>query len=290
MNDETKITETLFRLAHINQISLSEKIILAGEASESPHIELKDLLRKGLFSFSKRSIVLKELEKQDLSSLYKRYERLGIHWISMIDPSYPELLRKIYDPPIILFYRGNLSLLGHDKISIVGSRKATSYGRAVIKKIIPHFSPDYLVVSGLARGIDTEAHKETIRANGKTIAVIASGLNDSYPPENRDIQQEIGTHHLLLSEYPIDTPPKKHQFPMRNRIIAGLSEAVIVIEAEYKSGSLITAQLALTEGREVFCVPGNITSPLSLGTNHLIQQGAHCLYDVSLFKYVMQHY
>ena len=290
MNDETKITETLFRLAHIDQISLSEKIILAGEASESPHIELKDLLRKGLFSFSKKSIVLKELEKQDLPSLYKRYERLGIHWISMIDPLYPELLRKIYDPPILLFYRGNLSLLEHDKISIVGSRKATSYGRAVIKKILPHFLPDYLVVSGLARGIDTEAHKETIRANGKTIAVIASGLNNSYPPENRDIQKDIGTHHLLLSEYPIDTPPKKHQFPMRNRIIAGLSEAVIVIEAEYKSGSLITAQLALTEGREVFCVPGNITSPLSLGTNHLIQQGAHCLYDVSLFKYVMQHY
>lgn len=284
MDRQAQLEEFFFRMAHISQLTLEEKVILAGEATEHPTYKMEDLFRKVFFSSSKRRAILNEWASQDLNKLYTDYKQRGIRWLTLLDVRYPDDLRQIHAPPILLFYKGEVGLLQRKKLSIVGSRKSTWYGRAVLRRLLPTCVPDYVIVSGLARGVDTYAHKETLRLGGSTIAVLASGLNQVYPSENSALQTEIGTHHLLLSEHPVHRRPLKHHFPMRNRLLAGLSDAVIVIEAEARSGSVMTAHSALDEGREVFCVPGNITSPLSAGANHLIQEGAHCLYDVSLLK------
>lgn len=276
------VRERIFQLAHCSFLTPSERILLVGEIIERPMLPLKDFFNKGFMSKERYSAMVCDLEKQETEKLMSDYESEGIQWLCLMDPEYPESLRHIHEPPVLLFYKGNIDYLKNDKLAIVGSRKATRYGVEALRKLLPSFLYDYTIVSGLARGIDTEAHLQTMQGDGKTIAVVGTGLDIAYPFENRQLQADIAKEHLLLSEYPLHTPPKKHHFPMRNRLISGLCGAVVVIEAEYKSGSLITAQLALNEGREVFCVPGNITSPLSVGTNHLIQQGAHCLYDASV--------
>ncbi len=200
-------------------------------------------------------------------------------FITILDTEYPEKLTEIYNPPAILFYSGNLDLLQQKSLAMVGSRKATENGKELIKKFVPELvKNDLVIVSGLAKGIDTCAHQQTIQNHGKTIAVIGSGLNIYYPKENERLQRYIGTHHLLLSEYPFHREPKAYHFPLRNRIIAGITKGTCVIEAKEKSGTLITAQYALESGREVFCIPGNTLSGNSQGCHKLIQQGAKCIW------------
>ena len=180
-------------------------------------------------------------------------------------------------PPIVLFYRGNLSLINQRAVAIVGSRDHSKYAKDCIHDLIPSLvKDDIVVISGLARGVDTLAHEETLKVNGNTIAVIGSGLDVVYPTENGKLYDDIAKKGLILSEYPLQSRPLKFHFPYRNRIIAGLSHGVCVIEAKEKSGSLITANLALSENREVFAVPGSIFSIHSKGTNSLIEAGA-CL-------------
>ena len=194
-----------------------------------------------------------------------------------MDGAYPQRLKEIYLPPIVLFYRGNLSLINQRAVAIVGSRDHSKYAKECIHELIPPIvNNGIVVVSGLARGVDTLAHEESLKTNGNTIAVIGSGLDVVYPPENANLYDMIAKRGLLLSEYPLESRPLKFHFPYRNRIIAGLSHGVCVIEAKEKSGSLITANLALSENREVFAVPGSIFSSHSKGTNSLIEAGA-CL-------------
>ena len=196
--------------------------------------------------------------------------------ISMDNINYPEKLKQIYDPPKVLYVLGNEQILNNVSIAIVGCREATEYG----KKATLYFSSnlakqDINIVSGLARGIDSYAHIGALKVKGKTIAVIGSGLDIIYPKENEKLAQEIiKSGGVIISEDPLGTKPEKEHFPARNRIISGLSNGVLVVEAKEKSGSLITADFAMEQGKDVFVVPGNINSLNSVGTNNLIKDGA----------------
>ena len=206
----------------------------------------------------------------------RQYETNEIQVISFFDPQYPAILKEIYQPPWALFAKGDLSLLNREpKLAVVGSRQATQYGRRAIRLLLPHLiEKGIVIVSGLAKGIDALAHECTIENGGKTVAVIAGGLYHIYPKDNVELAMQMMQNHLVLSEYPPDTKPEKWHFPSRNRIISGLSAGTLLIEAKQKSGSLITANYAVNEGREVFSLPGSIFNPFSNGTNALIQQGA----------------
>lgn len=206
----------------------------------------------------------------------RQYKTNEITVITIIDKEYPPLLKEIYQPPWALFIKGDLSLLETvPKLAVVGSRQATQYGKNAIRSIFPGLvDKGVLIVSGLARGIDALAHEYAIKNGGRTIAVIAGGFYHIYPKENMSLALEMMKNQLVLSEYPPDTKPLRWHFPSRNRIISGLSEGTLIIEAKRKSGSLITANFAVNEGREVFSLPGNIFNPYSIGTNELIQQGA----------------
>ena len=219
----------------------------------------------------------KWIESMDWDLEIKRLQEEKVKVITILDGAYPQRLKEIYLPPIVLFYRGNLSLLNQRAVAIVGSRDHSKYAKDCIHELIPSLvKDDIVIISGLARGVDTLAHEESLKANGNTIAVIGSGLDVVYPPENSKLYDVIAKKGLILSEYPLQSRPLKFHFPYRNRIIAGLSHGVCVIEAKEKSGSLITANLALSENREVFAVPGSIFSIHSKGTNSLIEAGA-CL-------------
>lgn len=203
--------------------------------------------------------------------------------ISFFDDEYPECLRQIYRPPLILFARGNIELLKKDIITIVGSRLATHYSQKVIEKLVPNIvASGKVIASGLAKGVDTMAHIATLENDGATIAVVGNGLNHYYPVQNQLLQKRIEKQGLILSEYLPDTIAKPYRFPERNRILAGISQGVVVTEAKAKSGSLITANLALQENRDVYAIPGPITSALSEGPNRLIESGAIPVVDYRL--------
>lgn len=197
-------------------------------------------------------------------------------------------MRQIYQPPLILFAQGDISLLNKEITTIVGSRYPTKYSKDVITRIMPGLVEQNIVIaSGLARGVDALAHSAALKNNGKTIAVVGNGLNHFYPRENYDLQNQIKQKGLIISEYLPDTPPRPYRFPERNRILAGLSKSVIVTEAKKKSGSLITASIALQENRDIYAVPGPITSSLSAGPNQLIEVGAMPIVD---FKFKTERF
>lgn len=208
-------------------------------------------------------------------------EKLGIKWITIFDEGYPKLLKEIYDPPVVLYYKGDPSVFNTKCIAVVGTRKMTGYGKIVTEKFISGLvGANLTIVSGLARGVDSEAHKRTIKETGKTIAVLGGGLKNIYPPENNSLaEQIILSSGIILSEFSPDNPSFPGNFPARNRIISGLSLGVLVIEAAADSGSLITARLSLEQGREVFAVPGPITSDLSKGPISLINEGARAVME-----------
>ena len=200
-------------------------------------------------------------------------QKLGIKILTYCDAAYPPQLTSTYDAPPILFYRGNVGLLGKTSIGVVGTRNSSAAGMNITRKICTELGEkNYVVISGLARGIDTEAHKATL-ATG-TIAVVAGGLDVIYPPENKKLFEQIASEGLVIGENPAGTEPIARHFPQRNRIIAGVSAGILVVEAARKSGSMITADYALREGREVFAVPGSPLDPRSGGTNYLIKNGA----------------
>lgn len=198
----------------------------------------------------------------------------GVEILTCSDYDYPALLRHIHDPPPLLYVRGRLRRDSLN-IAIVGSRNATSYGRSVTEGLSGKLTlRGFTVVSGMARGIDAAAHWGALSAGGETIAVLGCGLGITYPAENRRLYHRIVESGAVISEFPFLTPPEARNFPVRNRIISGLSLGTVIVEATHQSGSLITARLAAEQGREVFAVPGSITSFKSMGTHRLIKQGA----------------
>ncbi|MFS0787040.1 DNA-processing protein DprA [Shouchella sp. 1P09AA] len=216
-----------------------------------------------------------------------KLQQQGIHVLQINDPLYPSLLAEIYDPPVLLYGKGNLQLLATKKVALVGSRSPTSYGTHAVESLTKVLTESKVtIVSGMARGIDSHAHRFAIKAGGSTIAVTASGFEHPYPSESKIFMEKTPPTALLtITEYPPHVKPQKWHFPMRNRIISGLSYATIVIEAKQKSGSLITADCALEHGRHVFALPGSIYSLESEGANWLISQGAYCLYhERALFE------
>lgn len=206
----------------------------------------------------------------------------GTEILTCFDDRYPALLKQIYDPPMLLFARGDLGLLQGPSVAVVGTRRPSAYGNAVAERFARELSESGLVItSGMARGIDTTAHRATLAAAGKTVAVLGCGVDVVYPAENKQLAAQIARHGLLLSEYPLRTPGYPQNFPVRNRIVSGISHGVLIVEGAQYSGSAITARLALDQGREVFAIPGNITSKQSWGPNLLIRQGARLVQEPS---------
>lgn len=223
----------------------------------------------------KLAITLYEDLRKPIDELLQ-YDYEACNYITRFDDTYPVLLREIYDPPWVLFYKGNLSLLREKRtLAVVGTRHPTREARPIMKALLlPLIRKGWCIVSGLAYGVDAIAHQLALEANGSTIAVLGSGLESIYPKEHRNLSLEIAERHLLVSEFLPNQHAQKWQFPLRNRIISGLTCGTLVIEAKERSGSLITADQALEQGREVFAVPGSILNNNSKGTNYLIQQGA----------------
>lgn len=192
--------------------------------------------------------------------------------LTIFDLEYPEYLKKIYRPPFVLFYYGDISLLNTDCVGVIGSRKCSDYGLNVTDKIVGEICPYLTIVSGLARGIDSRAHASALKNKGKTIAVLGSGIDNCYPLENEELYENIKEKGLIISEFPNMTPPDSFNFPTRNRIISGLSLGVVVVESKSRSGTSITVNFALAQNREVMCVPHQITSESNC--NLLIKEGA----------------
>lgn len=212
------------------------------------------------------------------SSIAEKCERLGIDIVTYYDVQYPSMLKNIPDFPVLLFVKGTLPAETDLCIAVVGSRKPSIYGNKMAESISCDLSKSGVtIVSGMARGVDSCAHRGALRAEGETIAVLGCGLDIVYPPENKDLKELISCNGAVISEFVPETPPLPAYFPLRNRIVSGLSAAVLVIEGKASSGSTITANLALEQGKEVFCLPGNIDNPLSAAPNQLIRQGARLI-------------
>lgn len=217
----------------------------------------------------------------------ERVRKLGCELVTYRDRRYPELLRQIFDPPVVLYARGNVELLSAFSIAVVGARKPTPYGLAVAERLSADLATRGLVIiSGMARGVDSAAHRGALSAGGeagdfigKTIAVLGCGIDLCYPSENKRLKEQIEKKGLVISEFPVGTFAAPQNFPIRNRVISGLSLGVLVVEAAQYSGSLITARMAMEQNRDVFCVPGNITNKFSWGPNTLIKQGAKVVQD-----------
>src|SRR5438309_1403853 len=219
----------------------------------------------------------------DLPAELKRVKEFGATVITQSSPSYPKPLREIHAPPIVLYVWSELQESDYHAIDVIGARRTTHYGTESAKKLAYQLAYAGLtVISGLARGIDTAAHQGALAAKGRTIAVIGSGLSKLYPPENRGLAEKIRDGNgAIVSEFSMEIEPDRQTFPMRNRIIAGWSHGVLVVEAGLNSGALITASQALEQGRSVYAVPGHINAPSAFGSNRLIQQGAKLVMDAS---------
>lgn len=248
-----------------------------GNLSDAWKANIGDLAQSGL---SKRNIenLIEARTKLNIDQLIEQLFRLGINVYFSDEPNYPKRLSEIEQKPPVLYYKGAILTTDETSVGIVGTRKISQYGKHVSAELA-RFCSEYGIttVSGLARGVDAIGHTETLRAGGRTIAVLGSGVDVIYPPEHRHLAEKIIENGAIVSDYPPGTKPDRINFPPRNRIISGLSQAVVIVEAGERSGALITAEYAANQGREVYSVPGPITSPQSLGTNLLISSGANIL-------------
>jgi DNA processing protein len=258
----------------IGRVKMTQLESHFGDLAEAWKAAPADLRQSGLDANSVRAINMWR-PRISLDDEMAKLERHGVKVLTYHDEGYPARLKEIYDYPPLLYIRG--SLLPEDEwcLAVVGTRRATVYGRQVAEEISADLARNKItVVSGLARGIDSVAHGSVLAAGGRSIAVFACGLDIVYPGENAGLARQIMEQGALISEYPLGTRPKADKFPRRNRIMSGMSLGVLVVEASETSGAIITAHLAAEQNREVFAVPGSIISPASRGTNRLIQEGA----------------
>lgn len=226
--------------------------------------------------------IVQARENVDLDNIWARIESQGIKVLTWQDETYPQRLKEIEQPPPVLYLRGEYLPDDLFAVAIVGTRRVTPYGRQITEELSSYLGANGItVVSGLARGVDAIAHQAALKAGGRTIGVLGSGVDKIYPPEHRQLAEQMMAHGAVISDYAPGTPPEASNFPPRNRIISGLSLAVVVIEAGETSGALITAEFAAEQGREIFAVPGSILAPQSKGTNKLIRNGALPLLSVN---------
>ncbi len=270
--------EQLIALHHSRHMTSSDlhKVILLHQRY-FPNHDLLSIVPK----IKPSPFITKEIEKDYHLYFEKKirqsYSQQNIKAITLFDEEYPEALKELSDSPPVLYIRGTPSLLksSSKRLAVVGSRTPTEYGVKVLHYLLPPLiEAGFIIVSGLAKGIDRFAHETAIQSGGQTIAVLGNGFDHTYPAENKKLSEYISMHHLLVSEYTPPESPQKWHFPARNRIISGLSVGTLIIEGKYKSGSLITAYSALEQGREVFAVPGQILHPNSEGPHRLIKEGA----------------
>ncbi len=242
------------------------------EAWQAP---LEELKKCGLEEKIAQDFVLKR-KTINLDLEWEKLNKEKVKVVTIFDKEYPKLLKEIYNPPFLLYYKGIISEEDKFSLAVVGTRKPSIYGQEVTQYLVSQLSANKItIVSGLALGIDSLAHKTAIKEKGRTVAVLGNGLDRIYPVSNKKLAERIiNSFGAIFSEYPLGTPPLKHHFPYRNRIISGLSLGTLVIEAGRESGALITAKYALEQNREVFAVPGNIFHQTSQGTNNLIKLGA----------------
>lgn len=252
--------------------SLLEKFKTPKAISAAPLDEIAEVENVGKEAAKK---IVEGRQSLDLDRQIKLIERNNVSLITLDSESYPGNLKSIYDPPLVLFVKGEILPQDYFSIAIVGTRLASFYGRAMTEKLSRELvEKGFTIVSGGARGIDTFSHQAALRAKGRTLAVLGCGLDITYPSENKKLFEEIAEKGAIISEFPLSTRPDKGNFPMRNRVISGLSLGVVVIEAPHKSGALITVTHAAEQGREVFSVPGKADSFVSKGTNQLLRDGA----------------
>lgn len=279
MNNSYDIWFSVIDLSNNSKLKILEKY-----SSKQIYGFTENELKK--FNFNEKIIKkILDAHKFKLDRYFNYLEKYNIQVINFKDDKYPERLRNIENKPIFLYIRGNIDNLYSDTVAIVGSRDASEYGKYVSRKIAKELADKNInIISGLAIGIDKFAHLGALDSNiGKTIAVLGTGVSNDevYPFQNKKIFDRIlengGT---IISEFKLGTKPKKYNFPLRNRIISGLSQKIIVVEAEENSGSLITARYGLEQGKDIFSVPGNITSKKSIGTNKLIEEGAYILKNI----------
>ncbi len=222
--------------------------------------------------------LLKTRREVDIDQLYESILADEVKILTLQCEDYPHLLREIGQPPPVLYIKGSLAPEDDFSVAMVGTRRVTAYGQQITRDTSIYLAAHGLtIISGLARGVDALAHQHALEAGGRTIAVLGSGVDVIYPPEHRKLAEAIVENGAVISDYPMGTQPEGINFPPRNRIIAGLSLATIVLEAGERSGALITAEFAVEQGRDVFAVPGNVLSPMSQGTNRLIQKGAYAM-------------
>lgn len=225
--------------------------------------------------------IVNQRDSVDVAGEIEQTEALGGRILTCLDEEYPAALRTIYDPPLALYILGKLVPADKHAIALVGSRRSSHYGQQTADRLAFQLARvGYTVISGLARGIDTEAHKGSLKAGGRTIAVLGGALDKIYPPENAGLAEQIAQHGAVISEFTLGREPDKTTFPYRNRIVSGMSMGVVVVEAPFKSGSLITAEQAMDQGRSVFAVPGRIDNPNARGCHMLIKSGAKLVENV----------
>jgi DNA processing protein len=237
-----------------------------------------DQLREAGLSPKLAETVINVRAGVDLERVWDQIEKLGVTVLTWEDELYPPRLKEIEQPPPVIYVRGEITLDDHFAVAIVGTRRITPYGRQITEDLASFLAGQGItIVSGLARGVDAVAHSAALKAGGRTIGVLGSGVDKIYPPEHLPMAEKMMKQGAVVSDYAVGTPPESANFPPRNRIISGLSMATVVIEAGETSGALITAEFAAEQGREVFAVPGSILAPQSKGTNRLIQKGAQPL-------------
>ncbi len=266
--------------AGIGKVRLERLKQIFGDAKAVWQADSADLKQAGVLNAKEVASLLQQRMQHDPEAVLASWRAKGIGICSQSDAEYPQLLRRCYDQPPFLFYRGHMQ---SDAVclAIVGSRHATPYGRNVARSFSERLSRcGVTIVSGAARGIDAAAHEGALAGGGATIAILGSGVDVAYPPENARLIEQIAQTGCVMSEYPPGTPPAAGRFPARNRIVAGMSVAVLVVEAAEKSGALITADLAMEENRDVYAIPGSVFSAASRGAHRLIQQGARLISSV----------
>jgi DNA processing protein len=259
---------------HIGSVRLQSLNVYFGSLKQAWHASEGELRRAGL-SNRPLQAVMKARHTLDLDAEMAKIKRLGAHLITLADADYPAALTSLHDAPPVLYVRGSLLPTDARALAVVGTRRATRYGQDATQRIARQLaSQNITIISGLAQGIDAAAHRGALEADGRTIAVLGSGIDTVYPSEHRDLADRIVQNGALISEFPIGVPPTGSNFPRRNRIISGLALGVLIGEAPLKSGALITAETALEQGRDVFAIPANIFNQMGTGSNRLIQEGA----------------
>jgi DNA processing protein len=273
--------EYWLRISALEGIGIQMKLELVtkfGSASQVFNADKSTLLSIGLALHQYEALHNDEIKREAIN-IQQLCESRKIKILPLSHVEYPEMLKYIQDPPLVLYARGRIPRI--NAMAVVGSRKASGYGIEMAVKFASELAQSgILVVSGMARGIDTAAHCGALNAGGETVAVLGCGVDTVYPPENRNLMEKISQSGAVISEYPPGTPPATFHFPSRNRIISGMTLGTLVVEAGFKSGSLITSKCALEQGRDVFAVPGNITNFNSMGANRLIKDGAKLVMNV----------